>query len=191
MSVTCVLGVCLFFEKVYPMVLGWVDEVGDKSWWGQVSCSHYLNEECKEGHGRWCFSFPFSRYCWRGASSDADILKLGCFRNGRCGREAWKETESSSGSFLSVMVLEDLICPLCSRSITWVQSKLFGPSSCQLSFCLPEGLWAYSHYVCHSKVKFRSQVACWEVLWFVPLPPWQAWTGFCNAMNTTSHSTKG
>lgn len=111
MSVTCVLGVCLFFEKVYPMVLGWVDEVGDKSWWGQVSCSHYLNEECKEGHGRWCFSFPFSGYCWRGASSDADILKLGCFRNGRCGREAWKETESSSGSFLSVMVLEDLICP--------------------------------------------------------------------------------
>lgn len=130
MSVTCVWGVCLFFEKVYPMLLGWVDKVGDKSWWGQVSCSHYLNEECREGHGRWCFSLPFSRYCWRGASSNADILKLSGFRNERSSR---KETESSSGSFLSLMVLEDLICPLYSRSITWVQSRLFGPSSCQLS----------------------------------------------------------
>lgn len=69
--------------------------------------------------------------CWRGASSDADILKLSDgFRNARWCREAWKETKSSSGSFL---VLEDLIRPLYSRSITWVQSRLFGPSSLAIS----------------------------------------------------------
>ena len=38
---------------------------------------------------------------------------------------------------------------------------------CQLSFCLPVGVWANYHHSWHSKVKSESQVAYREVLWFV------------------------